>query len=259
MLQIALIQLEKRILYSCYSPKSQEPNSAVTQLIQGIYENDPNNAIFVLRNRIYTNYLPTLICKSMIAIAAKRISQKENMEFFLNSTSLPKIQITYSPQKIENQLSNLEFENGIKWLHGANDTQLNLNTNRQPLYNKNRSVRAFIVNPQKQIIMTSSNQNSINKTQHAEVLLLQNFFSLNQCGFNEPMTLFTSLQCCKMCAAMLWTMHSDPWNNLKVLYLNAEKGNSANNSILAKNSEQRRELTENINRRNIQFEFKFDF
>ena len=152
MLQIALIQLEKMILYSCYTPKPQEPNSAVTQLIQGIYENDPNNAIFVLRNRIYTNYIPTLICKSMIAIAAKRISQKENLEFLLNSTTLQKIQITYSPQKIENQISILEFENGIKWLRGTNETQLNLNTNRQPLYTKNRSVRAFIINSQKKII-----------------------------------------------------------------------------------------------------------
>jgi hypothetical protein len=111
-----------------------------------------------------------------------------------------------------------------------------------PQHKKNRFVRAALLNGTNELVAIAENQNSRNKSHHAEVVLLQSYFRDLQKGFPEPMTLYTSLQCCKMCAAMFWHMHSNPWKNLKSIYLEPETGPSARDSILAANGNIRRSL-----------------
>lgn len=230
-IQTAKIHFNNLTYYSCYSPTINEPHSAVTQLIQGIYTNYPFQAQEILRNRIYLNYQPTLMCHSMIKIAAKRFAIDKN--FKIAKDHIP---IQYFPyEQTLKTTPKASIETAIQWLK-AKDLETPL-----PRYLSHRNVKAFITNYDKTIFMFAKNENQSNKTLHAEVILLQKYFQSFKRGFTEPTELYTTLQCCKMCASMFWQMHQHPLDNLKVFYLQKEHGPSAVNTILQGNSNIRRE------------------
>jgi tRNA(Arg) A34 adenosine deaminase TadA len=248
--QLAVINYQDQIFYSAYSPKNHEPHSAVTQLIQSIYNQFPDEALKILRNRIFLNYTPSLMCLSMIQLAAKRYvvdtklivpgcSQKLEFKTLINSN----LDSGNLYEKFEGHLNNQEnasqenaFEAALNWLKSEQ--------NHKKLEGKSirKNIKAFLTDTHKSFFLFSENLPNKNKTLHAEVALLQNYYQIKQKGFDSPVELYTSLQCCKMCAAMFWHMHENPLMNLKSFYLTKETGPSARNSILNAKSNSRHAL-----------------
>lgn len=191
----------------------------------------------------------------MIQLAAKRYaidtklkipgySQKLEFKTIINNN----LDSDHLYEKFEGHLSNQEnnskentsqenaFEAAINWLKSEQDHE---KLERKFLHKK---IKAFLTDTHKSFFLFSENLPNKNKTLHAEVALLQNYYQIKQKGFDVPVELYTSLQCCKMCAAMFWHMHENPLMNLKSFYLTKETGPSARNSILDAKSNSRRAL-----------------
>lgn len=242
MIQTAALFFNNGYYYSRYSPLAHEPHSAATQLIQGIFEQFPEQALHILRNRIVLSYQPTLLCRGMISVAAKRFAIDLNLNQKLSEANQSKVLIKYRP-KSEGLLSEGELNRtALKpWLNFTEET-IEQVKNSQPLYQKNRLVRSALLDRQKNIMMMAENRNSKNKTKHAEVQLLQAYFERFQKGFEKKNYLLTSLQCCKMCAAMVWHMQVDPFKNLEVYFAEKELGSSARDTILTVGGNLRRAI-----------------
>lgn len=247
MIQWAAIFLSDRILYSTYEPKPQEPHSAVTQLIQGIFEEIPEKALSLLRHHIVVNYKPSILCRGMIAIAAKRFRFEPELDSILKQSSLPLELVHYLGPKLEPLRFLATYQEAASWVCGATKEVETQDKEEAPKYLQDRAVRAVLFNAQNQVLLMAENKNSKNKTKHAEVVLLQDYFRVHQQGFQEETLLMTSLQCCKMCAAMAWHMHVDPLQNLRAIYVMPEKGSSARDTIFTPGGNLRREFYQDKN------------
>src|SRR4051794_24453096 len=72
---VAFLASEDVIYFSQHKKASPgEPQSAITALIQGIWDKYPDKARGLLRNRIYSTQVPTEMCFGMVKVAAKRLS-----------------------------------------------------------------------------------------------------------------------------------------------------------------------------------------
>jgi hypothetical protein len=254
MIQQAAITLPHEILYSTFQPRPQEPHSAVTQLIQGIYEQYPDEAIRILRRPIWVNYVPSILCRSMIAIAAKRYSVMTDWTRLSDDLSLPWRQVIYTtPPESPRTPSAMDYGEALVWLQGLSSPK-----QVEPRYRQDRSVRAVLLNANNQVLLWAENENSRNKTKHAEVQLLQKHFAMTQEGLSEPTTLISSLQCCKMCAGLYWSMHTYPWAHLRAAYIRPEIGPSARDTIFTPNGNFRREFYNDPGLLHKQVEFTID-
>lgn len=112
----------------------------------------------------------------------------------------------------------------------------------RPLYEKHRPVKALLFDDEGRLLSWAQNKNAREKTNHAEVLALQAYYEKWQEGFHSPTLLVTSLQCCKMCAAIYWQMHQKPIENLKSYYTRRELGPLAKDTLLTVASNSRRTL-----------------
>lgn len=242
MIQWAAIFLSDRILYSAHEPKPQEPHSAVTQLIQGIFDQNPDKALSLLRQPIVVSYKLSILCRGMIGIAAKRFRFEPELDSILQRSGLPLTRVRYAEPELEPRLALATYEEAVQWVLGATTAVTSQDEMMTPKYLKDRAVRAVLLNTQNQILLLAENKNSKNKTKHAEVLLLQEYYRMHRQGFQEKALLMTSLQCCKMCAAMAWHMHLDPLQNLRALYVMPEKGSSARDTIFTPGGNLRREF-----------------
>lgn len=227
---LAAIETADTIFYSRYQPKPQEPHSAVTQLIQGIYQAYPENALKILRQPIILNYTPSLLCRGMMAIAGKR--HRIELDYFKRphrqqfTPIIYNSKLTLSKEPLSPPLTNRDIQ---EWI------------NHPPLKQSfQKQVRAVLVNHDQTYILSAENESLINKTLHSEVVLLQKYYALHQQGFSSPTTLLTNLQSCKMCAAMWWHMHSNPWENLQSIYSHPELGPSARDTVLTSGGNWRR-------------------
>lgn len=237
--QLAIIETENAIYYSNYCPQPLEPHSAVTQLIQGLYQSQPNEALRLLRRPIITNYNPTLLCQGMIAVAAKR--SLVNKQLSLKETKKELISIRYwicQPRDISFQSPSLKEEDSL-----SNKNNLNAWLSHYPTYPRHNSIRAALTDSHEATMLTAQSDSKINKTLHAEVILLQNYFSIHSKGFKEPTQLHTNLQSCKMCAAMFWHMHVNPWENLRAFYYYTEQGSIARDTLFTSGGNSRRAIT----------------
>lgn len=235
LLPTAAIETSNVIFYSSYSPRPQEPHSAITQLIQGLYQIYPERALKLLRRPIILNHTPSLLCRGMISIAGKRY--RIDIDYFERMHHQTIIPIVYhsshtlSPEPLSPLPSYMDIQEWVK--------------SPPILCNTQKKVRSVLMNQNKCYLMSAENEATSNKTLHSEVVLLQKYYAFHQQGFSLPTTLMTNLQSCKMCAAMWWHMHSDPWKNLQSIYSHPELGPSARDTILTSGGNWRRSISNN--------------
>ena len=254
MLQCAALFIEDQTFFSCYEPRPQEPQSAATQLIQGIFESFPEQALTYLRRPLWLSYPPSLMDRGMIAVAAKRYRFDPHLSRKLSESDSRKQQIRYQLNNNDCFGSPMSIERGLSWLR--EESKSDCAPSR--LYERDREIRALLIDEKHEVLLMAKNGNSQNKTKHAEVVLLQEYYLRFQKGFEQQMTLVTSLQCCKMCAAMVWHMHLDPWKNLKVFYSKPELGPSARDTILTAGGNLRREVARDAQQLALVIEMKLD-
>lgn len=231
------------IYYSSVASSTDLPLTAVTQLIQYLFDSYVDHSFFILRNRIFTTEPATPYPQAMVRLTAKRIS------------------FSVAPRnhdlKINHEFKNVSsFQNGlINSVHLENNTSLDLTQcttenaklvlgelirklpKGEVLHDYNRRIAAVLTDQNGNILEYSPNQNSKNKTLHAELLLLQNYYRRTGLKISPGSRIFVSLKPCKMCAAAILQFAEQP-DSIHVYYLEDDLGPMARNTELEKAHQQ---------------------
>ena len=80
-----------RQIYWAAAPNGIVPETAVSRLVQGIYELYPQQARAMVRNRIYLAGEKTPFCDGVIRVAAKRITEGQQYPEALLGEELPSL------------------------------------------------------------------------------------------------------------------------------------------------------------------------
>ncbi|APJ04687.1 Bd3614 family nucleic acid deaminase [Silvanigrella aquatica] len=261
---IAFLIHQDTIYYSKHRYKTKTPESAITKLIQGIYDKFPEKCQTILRNKIYYNYLLTEMCLGMIKVAAKR---HQFLGFGVNYCK----PIPAKIQEIKyNNKFQYHFENKIKsedliydepnehlnFIKIAENITHNI-TQENELYQSNRKIACILVSEESKILAVGLNENSKNKTQHAEVNLIQSFYQTFKKPLPKNTTLYTTRKPCKMCAGMIWTCTEDI-KLLKVFFLHDDPGSMAKYTVLNRGTLERKRAAQSPEELIINIEEKID-
>jgi tRNA(Arg) A34 adenosine deaminase TadA len=242
----------RQVVYYSYFPKGMlAPSSAVVKLLQAVFEQHIDLSFFILRNRIYTTARLTEMCRGMIKVTAKRVTElivPENSHIELQVSFCQMGMPTDVLASVSVSMENQSPLNQIEKLLG--DTQKNKNSHQQNLYylNKakalaseiprgavlhdfNRDIAALLIGPDGRFLGYGLNSNSKNKTLHAEVNLIQRFFKEQQCKIPAGSILYSTHKPCKMCAGMIFSWAEDP-KAIQVFYSTKEEGGLSRQTIL---------------------------
>ena len=257
---IAFLIFEETIYYSSHFPIPKSPTTAITKLIQGIYENYPDHSHFILRNKIYSSAIPTEMCLGMIKVAAKRFQAPVKPKNHNILVLFDMIKISYQTNIIENDFQNklTDYNNIYKNTSEFIELieKLSLQTiQKKELFKSDRKVACILVSENQKILAFGLNENSRNKTKHAEVNLIQNYYK----KYNQPLpkksVIYTSLKPCKMCAGMIWTCANEV-SLIKVFFLNDDLGTYAKHTVLNCGTIERKRSSINESQLNLIMEEK---
>ncbi len=243
MISLAVLEYEGRILYAEHAPSPHEPHSAVTELIQGIWARDPGLARKILRARIHatTPHLSTLE-RGMVKVAAKRITpgysatdlrqllDPESKKPWERVRSLPTPELLQPGFNSNPMAIAISLEKGM----GAEP--------QSALYERDRRVAAILLSPAKKLLAAALNTNAQDRTRHAEVNLIQGWWAREGKPLPKGCEIHVTVQCCRMCAGMIWDTAEDPWS-IQVHYQRTDPGPMARGTILQANSPERRLIT----------------
>jgi len=240
--QIAFLfdETSHSLFYSRWAPGpnlTKEPYSALTQLIQGIYEFYPEMARKRVRNRIYATFSPTEMCLGMVKVAAKRLTANVTPKNHGLTHLLDPIEIRGFNRPIF-EMSGIEPYKKVSLINPTHSDFMNISIQRasempqkEQRYLSNRPIVAILVSKENQLLSWAQNTNSKNRTLHAETLLIQNYYTLTQQGLPIDSKIYTTLKPCKMCAAMIWQSAEDI-RRLKVFYQTFDPGPNAAQTVL---------------------------
>lgn len=148
----------------------------------------------MLRSRIYTTEIVPLLDPEMVKVSAKRM--------------------TLVPEKNWDGVA-VTFDGVIpvRKISG-------------PLYEKDRVVSAEILDQDGKIIAQAMNHNGINRTLHAEVICIQNYWRENKKPIQRGAVIRTSLSPCRQCAAMI-SVCAEEGSEIRVESLTLDPGKLA--------------------------------
>lgn len=175
-------------------------------LIEGVYDQYPDQARKILREWIECSREPTFLEREITKVAAKRIR--------LNADLKPEGIELFSPAQVEVN-------------KGTTD----------PRYKKDRDIWARLIDSNGVTLLQCANTNGKIKTRHAEMNLIQGFGK----KFPAESHLFVSLKPCRMCAAAIWE-NAEDIENFRVIYVEDDPGPHAKETLLDLNSAARRRL-----------------
>ena len=251
---LAFLVFEDTVYYALHSRKPHEPSSAILKLIQGIYELAPEIARILLRQKIYSTAATTELCHGAIKVAAKRVHAgltpsppSETLPVLrwidAGSAELPTLRrpsfhpLSFWKQE-EAPHSPADFLNLAKTLVSQIPDQ------EGPLYRRNREVAALLVSKEGEILSWGINTNHSNRTFHAELNLVQDFFARTGKPIPAGAKIFITLKPCKMCAGAIWVATEDPFS-LEVYFSEFDSGRNARWTVLDVGSEERKNLARN--------------
>ena len=249
---LALLIADQCVYFSSLERKPHEPSSAILQLIQGIYEIYPDQARRMLRNRIYATGEITALCHGAIKVSAKRFH--EGLAPLLESGAakdlkwIPISKLKKSdpgplphPLTLWKKASPPSSNSDFLWLAKELST---LVPRTGPLYQQARAVGALLTSAQGEILHWGVNTNSSNRTLHAELNLIQDYFEQTGRSIPEGAKLYVTLKPCKMCAGALWIAAKNPFT-LQVYFSEFDSGRNAKWTILDVNSAERKNAAHN--------------
>ncbi len=231
---------EETTYFSRYPKDLVGPSSAVVKLIQFLFDQFSEQSFFILRNRIYSTASLTPMCEGMVQLAAKRAAgsvQAKNHslnvrhhwieigdpgEHFLKSQHMESI-VWKAPQYIFDALEG----------HYFLDALLSKVRQSETLPDSNRPIAALVCDRNGKLLSWAVNNNSKNKTLHAEILALQQYFEINRTKLPAGTKIYVSLKPCRMCAAMIAQMCEDA-DLLEVIYFKDDPGPLAQHTVLDK-------------------------
>lgn len=187
-----------------------EPHSALTQLIQGVWQAHPSIARLILRARIETNEEMTPLNWGMLKTAARRFVSAEWQEPV--------------PEWVR-----VEFSNPYALAAGGDESpppdpmgvalQMAAQSRRvERLYASDRPVGAVLFHRERGVLAVGHNTNASNRTLHAELNLVQSWWREQRAPLPEGAELYTTLEPCRMCSGMIH--HCGP--STRVSYLESD-------------------------------------
>jgi hypothetical protein len=195
------------------TPQAYCPHTALTHLIQGIYEKEPKRARSILRNRIRMNYAPTALCRGMLKVAAKRYELvPEDAPPEGELVGAPLAQLLCSPSaQLQSLAQAPELLNSLLPPRGPTRAL------------SARAVSAILLSSDLKVLAAARNSNAKERTRHAELELVQGYFAQHHSPIPAGALLIVSLKPCRMCAAAIARAAEDI-RTLKVLYLQDDPG-----------------------------------
>jgi len=251
-------------------PSSHEPHSALTWLIQAVYEQWPEQARRILRNRIHYKGIFRPLESGMLKVTAKRVAQHSSLpelfrELGVRTQGFRRMEVcSVGLRGVESPVAVEELEvprsepSLVDWVRGQ-VSHLQEIRRGVPLHLTDRPVVAILVDSQGRVLSQAHNQNRSNKTLHAELQLAQNWWGMHRSPFPEGSRLYVSLKPCKMCAGAIWQMSKAP-GSTEVIFLEDDPGSFARETILDEGSLERvRFCDESIHRLAIQRQIQWDW
>lgn len=230
----AWITYKNRTFYARGS--SNYPGSAVIKIIQGIFEEFVDHSFFILRQRIFTNEAENPVAKSIVKVAAKRVSFGVPIPNLLQNSELLSDWVEVLPKEsgylfvdsihrdflLEKKITE-SIHGGLgisdlnsEFIFALDNRNLSKNIDSKlveeflkkiilqiprggTLHDYNRPIAVAAFDKNNLMVDWAIAQNYKNKTLHAEVILASKIL-LRQIPIE---TVFCSLKPCKMCAALL--------------------------------------------------------
>lgn len=243
---LAFVEHQGVVYYSHYPKNYLAPSSAVVKLLQGLFDQTVDQSFFILRNRIFTTAALTEMCKGMIKVVAKRVTEqlapldhKLILDVNFNEIAASEICASVKYLNQENALSlseihrvaaEIPFKNPVEYMKFA--LRLSQKIQRgKILHDHDRAIAAILVNSEGEILSYGLNSNSKNKTLHAEVNLLQRYYREEKKQIPTGAALYSTHKPCKMCAGMIYHWCEDP-QAVNSYYCVEEKGGLSKSTVL---------------------------
>ncbi len=236
--EFAWVTHQDRTYFARYPKKLSGPSSAVVKLIQYLFDQQIDHSFFILRNRIFTTAPLTPMCEGMVQLAAKRATgeirpqdlqislQTQWTELGSESEHCLKTQHTFEvlwkPPDV--------ISDAIEAYHFLQDLISKI-PRGEILHDFNRPIAALICAADGRLLSWAVNNNSKNKTLHAEVAAVQKYYELHHDKLPEGVLVYSSLKPCRMCAGMIYEMTKEP-KSLQVIYYQDDPGPLAQNTVL---------------------------
>lgn len=236
----AWVTHQEKVYFAKYPRGLEGPCSAVVKLIQHLFDDFVDQSFFILRNRIFCTGRLTLMCEGMVQLAAKRatggVLPKDNSQ----PTQMPKIEVGAPEEHVLKTKHAVQVPWKPPYLIGdAIEAHYYLQDliskipRGEVLHDYNRPIAAFICSAEGKVLSWAVNNNSKNKTLHAEIAAIQKFHQVFKSKLPAGSVIYTSLKPCRMCAGMIVDMAEDP-KDLKVIYFQDDPGPLAQNTELEK-------------------------
>ncbi|AFY03189.1 Bd3614 family nucleic acid deaminase [Bdellovibrio bacteriovorus] len=219
----------------------------MVKLLQGLFDRFVDHSFFILRQRIYTTAVLTEMCRGMVKVVAKRITEDIKPHDHGEDPGVQLVEISDAGQVVMsvahlNQENQKPLPEVFSWLqaHPAKtpEKQLELASGLarlvprgDVLHEYDRDIAAFLLNDQGQLLSYGVNSNSKNKTLHAEVNLVQRLYRETGKKIPPGAVLYSTHKPCKMCAGMIYHWCEDP-SQMKVYYSVEEKGGLSRQTVL---------------------------
>lgn len=202
-MDLAWLTHQDKVYFARYQAQANEPHSAVTQLIQGLFDAKIDNSFFILRERIFTTQKElSPMDRGMVKMAAKRIAQSAEAPDFSNAIECAfsqsrfesEDQIIYDlPSQLKSQTEARELVERIEKLIPRGEV----------LHDVNRPIVALWTDADLKPLIARVNLAGKNKTLHAEVRTIQEYYRQNKKQLPRDAQLFVTLKPCAMCAGMI--------------------------------------------------------
>jgi hypothetical protein len=252
-MSIALLTFENRVYFAERVRAPHEPFSSISDLIQGVWALNPSMARKVLRNRIFcSGDGASELDRGLVKVAAKRASfgySPDELESkFGRRATWIKLKPPAPPIFDAPTLLTQRPHGGRSLMYGLSawldHIEKDISLEHGPLYLRHRKVAAAMISSEGKLLGAALNTNVNDRTRHAEVNLLQNWWLRERRPIPSGTELYVTLRCCRMCAAAIWESCEDPWS-LKVLWLMNDPGPLAQETVLQTNTQARKRVARN--------------
>ncbi len=254
MKETAALQHGEQVFFSERTTALHEPHSAITDLIQGIWSHYPAQARKILRNRILTTIArPDPMERGMVKVAAKRLTAdlgRDDIRQRLDPDQ-SRTWVQLHPPAPPALASWAHEQNPQDWIMSMLAQPEDDST--RPRYERDRAVAAVLISREGRPLAAAVNTNALDRTRHAEVNLLQGWWEREQKPLPPGCRILVSLQCCRMCAGMIWRMATEPLQ-IHVDYMQKDPGPMAQGTILQARSPERRLESRTATELNLELE-----
>jgi tRNA(Arg) A34 adenosine deaminase TadA len=237
-------------VYWASGPEELAPETAVSRLVQGIYERYPQLARAMVRNRIYLSGEKTPFCDGMIRVAAKRCTENQPLANVFPDNECPGLKRRRAPacptelsarESCVEELPSIlperlaDFSAPTLSLADAfalcNQLEAEMPQSEAERYKADRPIAALVLDRDGKLLGQGINSGSQNRTRHAELEAIRNAWARTGQKLPTGATLISTLKPCRMCAALAWWFCEDP-SQLRVIYRDFDPGTNGRATVL---------------------------